>query len=92
MLSNTPDIPFTESNLPERKGLELYLQLQKTTEFILKIWKILLSKSLLTTDAVRKSLQQQDLSAYLSLLDQHLVPSLSEAQLRQAMLVVPKSF
>lgn len=62
MLSATPDAQFTGSSLPKEQSQESHLHRLDTAKIILKLEKVLLSKSIPTSDDLHKSLQQQDQS------------------------------
>lgn len=89
LLGDIPKAPATGSSLPKEQGSHSHLLTFDTVEVVLKLEDVPLSESTSTTYDPHKSLQQHDLSGRKLLQDQQHIPSLSEAQLRQAMRAVP---
>lgn len=92
LLGVTSDAPSTASNLSKEQGLEPHLHHLHLVEVVFKLEEILFSESIPTSDDLRKSQQQQNLSSHLLLQIEQWVSSLSEAQLRQTILAVPKDY
>lgn len=59
MLGDTPDAPFTGSDLPKDQFPEFYLHPLDTLDALLKLEKVLRLESIPTTDDHHKSLPQQ---------------------------------
>lgn len=90
MLDDTSDAPLTEFNLLEKKGSESNLHPLNTVEVVLKLEEVWTSASIPTAGDIHKSLQQQDFSGRPLLQDRQQVLIELEAQIRHAVLVIPK--
>lgn len=90
MFGDTLDVPLTGSKLPKKQGPDTHLHSLYIVEVVLKLEQVVFLESTHTTEDPHTSLQQQDLSGRLLPRDQQQIPTLLNAQLHQALLVVQK--
>lgn len=92
MLVDTPDVPSTESDLPNEQVSQSPLKALVTVEIVLRLEELMHLKPISIADVQHKSLRQQNQSGRSLLQDEEQASSMSEALVRQFMLAVPRDY